>query len=559
MLTNLNKLTGTYHNTASLAPDSDWYRLRLFNYFRGALALFFITIYLNGWLQALVPQPTVHAMLYIITASFFLGSCILFSFTIARRQPRLDVQVIIQTLMDIAAIILLIHATGGLQTGLGMLLIISTSMTSLFLKKRITILFAAIATLSVLAEQVISRVLDPAYTPAFTQAGILGVLIFASALLTTYITKHLRESEQLAKDKSLELESVVQLNEHIIRSMRTGILVIANDGTVLLSNNAAAELLGNINISYRCSLQHISPALFQRFQEWFSNKMQNHHPITQSHGLPDIQPGFSQIDQTPGGSGRTLIFLEDAAQLTQRFQQVKLASLGRLTASIAHEIRNPLAAINHAGQLLGESSDDPADVKLTQIINTQTRRLNNIVENVLQLSRQQRGNIEAICILDWLQQFREEFHTTHNLHAYQIHIQIQPRTLSILFDPTHLHQVLWNLCSNAINHSNMAISNIMINIQGGIDEDMAQPYIDIIDNGPGIDRETQSHIFEPFFTTRSDGTGLGLYITREVIETNRAKIRYIELPTGGTCFRIYFLEASASAQMPVQPIADELK
>jgi len=540
----------TYNNPVK-TDDTDWYRLRLFNYFRGTLALLFITVYLNGWLQQLVPVNRIQSVLFITTALLYLASSVIFIVSISSRQPPLNIQVIIQTLVDISAIILLMHASGGLQTGMGMLLIITTSMTGIFLTQRLTLLFAAIATLAILGEQIIF--LDTGFTPAFTQASMLGALIFISALLTTYIASHLRVSEKLAHDRSRELKSVVQMNEHIIRSMRTGIMVVDNNGSVLLSNNAAAELLGIDRIRHYTRLNKISPILYQRYQEWINHHIQNHQSIAQPHGLPDIQPGFSQIDQNPDGSQRTLIFLDDATQLAQRFQQVKLASLGRLTASIAHEIRNPLAAINHAGQLLGESSHDPADSKLTRIINTQTKRLNAIVENVLQLSRQQQGNIETIILQDWLQKFREEFYRTQGIQRSQMRLEIQPPDLMILFDPTQLHQALWNLCSNAINHSGMTTDTIIIRIQGGFDTDMAQPFIDIIDNGSGIDKQTQEHIFEPFFTTHADGTGLGLYITREVIETNRAKIRYIHLPAGGTCFRIHFLKATQTTPARVSP------
>ena len=351
----------------------------------------------------------------------------------------------------------------------------------------------------------------------------------------------------LAEETSQELESIVQMNEHIIRNMRTGIILIKNNGLILMANNAALELLGNIKIPPESNLKDISADLYNRFTDWNNNAVQGQQPIQQKQGLPDIQPGFSHIDNSGTESdrrrGRTLIFLEDATQLTQRFQQVKLASLGRLTASIAHEIRNPLAAINHAGQLLGESSDNEADKKLTDIINTQAKRLNGIVENVLQLSRQQRGTPEAINLYQWLLSFRDEFIATQNLAAYQLHIKISPEDIEVLFDTGQLHQVMWNLCSNAINHSNMDRSNVMINITGKIDAKMRQPYIDIIDNGPGIDKETAANIFDPFYTTSSEGTGLGLYITKEVIESNRAKIRHISPQTGGTCFRIYFQKA----------------
>jgi two-component system sensor histidine kinase PilS (NtrC family) len=518
--------------------------LRLFNYFRGLLSLFFIAIYLNGWFLQLIPTGFSHPELFITTSVIYLAASLFFITGINRRRPGLDTQVIVHTLVDLCCIILLMHATGGVRTGLGMLLIITISMTSLFLHYRVTILFAAISALAIIAEQIYSQFIYINYSPAFTQAGILGILIFISAFLTTYTAKRLKESEKLAEETSQELETIVQMNEHIIRSMRTGIIVIKNSGKILMANNAALELLGNIKIDANSNIKNISVELYNRFIDWNNNAIQNHQPIQQKQGLPDLQPGFSHIDQSANPNekhqGRTLIFLEDATQLAQRFQQVKLASLGRLTASIAHEIRNPLAAINHAGQLLGETTRDEADTKLTKIINTQVKRLNGIVENVLQLSRQQRGTPEIINLYQWLIHFREEFIANHKLLAYQIQIKIIPDTIEILFDAGQLHQVMWNLCSNAINHSKMDLSNVMINIQGEIDDVITQPYIDIIDNGYGIDKETQTHIFEPFFTTSSEGTGLGLYITKEVIESNRAKIRYISPETGGTCFRIYF-------------------
>jgi len=540
----LNKLPTEPNNTFLHSVPDAWYRLRLFNYFRISLALFFIAIYLNGWLVQLIPSGFAHTKLFITTSAVYFIASLFFITGIIRRKPTLDTQVIVHTLVDITCIIILMHATGGIRTGLGMLLIISISMTSLFLHKRVTILFAAISALAVIVEQIYSQFTYTNYTPAFTQAGMLGILIFITASLSAYTAKKLKESEKLAEDASHELEAIVQMNEHIIHSMRTGIIVIKNNGQILMTNNAALELLGRTSINSLSNLKNISINLYNRFIDWNDHTIQNHQPIQQAQGLPDIQPGFSHIDQSDNPNekrhGRTLIFLEDASQLTQRFQQMKLASLGRLTASIAHEIRNPLAAINHAGQLLGETSENEADKKLTNIINAQSKRLNGIVENVLQLSRQQRGTPEAIDLYQWLLQFKEEFISTHKLQTNQIQIRIKSQVTKISFDSGQLHQVMWNLCSNAINHSQMELSNIMINLRGEIDEIIDQPYLDIIDNGPGIDEETQANIFDPFFTTSSEGTGLGLYITKEVIESNRAKIRHIPLSTGGTCFRIYF-------------------
>jgi two-component system sensor histidine kinase PilS (NtrC family) len=539
----LNNITTSSTYTFQQKTPEAWYRLRLFNYFRGFLSLLFIAIYFNGWLLKLVPERFSDPDLFITTSFTYLIASLLFITGINYRKPGLDTQVVFHTLIDISCIIILMHATGGIRAGLGMLLIISISMTSIFLHKKVTILFAAIAALGIIAEQVYSQVTYPDYPPAFTQAGMLGILIFISAFLTIHTAKRLKETEKIAEATSLELEAIIQMNEHIIKSMRTGIIVMQNNGLILMANNAALELLGNISINPRTKLKDISTQLDERFIDWNDNAIQNHQPIQQVQGLPDLQPGFSSIEQNETLSnqqGRTLIFIEDATQIAQRFQQVKLASLGRLTASIAHEIRNPLAAINHAGQLLGETARDNADTKLTDIINTQAKRLNGIIENVLQLSRQHRGTPETIHLSKWLTQFRAEFISTHNLQAYQIQIKIIPDNIDILFDATQLHQIMWNLCTNAITHSNIEHSNLMINIQGGIDTIVKQPYIDITDNGSGIDKETQAHIFDPFFTTSSTGTGLGLYITKEVIESNRAKIRHISPATGGTCFRIVF-------------------
>jgi len=538
-------------NTLSDSTNDSWYRLRLFNYFRVTLALFFIILYLNGWFHLLLDNEFSFDKTFISTSIIYLLTSLFFFAGIIRQSPQLETQVIIHTLIDIACLIILMHAAGGIRSGLGMLLIVSVSMSSLFLKKQLAIAFAAIATLSVLTEQIYSLFFYDHPSPAFTQAGLLGTLIFVSALLTIYTAKQLKESEKLAEETSAELEAIVQMNEHIIKSMRTGIMVIKNNGHILMANNAALELLGHITIDSQTNLKKISTALYNRFLDWNNNAIQEHQPVQQAQGLPDLQPGFSHIHQNTYKNngeknrhqGRSLIFLEDATRLAQRFQQMKLASLGRLTASIAHEIRNPLAAINHAGQLLAEAPKNEVDKKLTTIINSQSKRLNAIVENVLQLSRQQRGTAETIKIHQWLLQFREEFVSTNKLNTGQLHIKIVPDDIEILFNSNQLHQVMWNLCSNAINHSNMEITNIMIVFQGKIDQHSKQPYLDIINNGSGIHKSTLTHIFEPFFTTSREGSGLGLYISKEVIESNRARIHHVSPANGGTCFRIYFQPA----------------
>jgi len=240
----------------------------------------------------------------------------------------------------------------------------------------------------------------------------------------------------------------------------------------------------------------------------------------------------------------TLILLDDQARLSQQAQQLKLASLGRLTASIAHEIRNPLGALSHAAQLLGETPGlGRAEERLVEIIGTHTRRMNEIVESVLQLSRRDAGHPETLRLRPWLEEFINEFTELNDLDAEQVSLAISPPTTEILADEVQLRQILNNICENSLRYGQPATGRYHLSLQGGLSREIRGPFVDIVDEGPGILPDLVSQLFEPFFTTdRSGGTGLGLYIARELAENNRARIEYIPVPTGGSCFRIVFAD-----------------
>jgi two-component system sensor histidine kinase PilS (NtrC family) len=230
--------------------DSGWRRLRLLNYYRCTLALFFIVMYFSGWATEIFHGDYYVPDLFKIASLGYFICSLIFIVSLAQRKPEIELQIILHTCIDIIAIITLMHASGGVRSGLGMLLVINISLTSLFLPLRVTLTFAALASLSILGEQLYSQLIQPTYTPSFIQAGILGMLFFAFATLTSNIARRLHESELLASQKSRELESAIQMNEHVIRNMRTGILVVDSDGQIQMANNAAASLLGNIYIEY---------------------------------------------------------------------------------------------------------------------------------------------------------------------------------------------------------------------------------------------------------------------------------------------------------------------
>jgi len=531
----------TQKSLDQLQDQFSWRPLRLLNYYRLFLASIFLIFFSSGFTGHIlgIQLPNMFfwtCLMYVIISISFIYAAYI-------RSPDFKTQVAIQAVADIITITVLMHSSGGIESGLGMLLIVNVTASSIFLSKQNAYLISSVASLAVLGEQFTADYLLLGEVINYPKAGILGVLLFSSAIIASTLSTRSRESQALASQTTAELADLEKLNEHIIKNMRTGIVVVLPNGQIYMANEAAEVLLGNRKLDGRPHLSTISPMLYKRLRQWFKTPNLEQLPLKQEQGLPDLQPGMSKLDQNRKNS-EIIIFLEDAAQLNQRFQEVKLASLGRLTASIAHEIRNPLGAINHAAQLLNETLKDPSNTKLSNIINTQVQRLNHTIENILQLSRQNSSSREHINLFSWLGSFKTEFCNSQALSAEQVIIDITPRSTDILFDVSHLHQVVWNLCSNAVAHSHREKSQIKLQLQGGVTLESRQPFLDIIDNGDGIDPDVVHQIFDPFFTTSSAGTGLGLYITKEMVESNRAKIRYIPLPKGGSCFRITFIPST---------------
>jgi two-component system sensor histidine kinase PilS (NtrC family) len=241
-------------------------------------------------------------------------------------------------------------------------------------------------------------------------------------------------------------------------------------------------------------------------------------------------------------SGPILVFLEDASIMNARVQQSKLASLGRLSASIAHEIRNPVGAMSHAGQLLAESRAlDENDLRLTEIIRTHAERVSHIIDNVLQLSRRESSRPERFLLRPWLEDFAHEFSRTLELQESELSLGEVPADLEVRMDTSHLRQVMWNLCDNAVKYASET-GGILVELQAGRTQRTGQPYLEVLDQGHGVDPATVDKIFEPFFTDRKGGTGLGLYISRELCELNRATLVYQAREPGGSIFRIVFAD-----------------
>jgi len=237
---------------------------------------------------------------------------------------------------------------------------------------------------------------------------------------------------------------------------------------------------------------------------------------------------------------QTLIFLEDTSIVAERVQQSKLAALGRLSASIAHEVRNPVGAMSHAAQLLQESPNLSApDLRLSSIITSNAERVSTIINNILQLSRRETTHAQSLSLNGWVEEFSHQFEQSFQLSVDQLHVERPGYPVTVKVDASHLHQIVSNLCENALKYGQSS-SGKWLEIRYGRISNTNRPYLEIADRGAGIDPEQAIRIFEPFFTAGDGGTGLGLFIARELTHCNRAVLIYEPRHGGGSIFRIVF-------------------
>lgn len=508
-----------------------WKPLRYLNFYRVILASLFVTPVM---IEKGIPILSSHNLkLYMLISLSYLLISLFSSFAIHWQKPSYRALVYGLAFLDITALTLLMHASGGVQSGLGLFIVVAIAGNSLLTEGRTASLFAAMAAIAILSEQVYSQI-EGILPTNYTHAGALGITIFATAILAHVLSRRIHETEAIATQRGMDLANMAQLNEYVIKRLQSGIIVVDPDNSIRLMNDSAAQMLGTQLQKTQRELDDISSDISKLLNKWKKNKNRT-QSIVRSHKV-DILPSFTQLGSEQNSA--TLVFLENSTRMSHQAQQMKLASLGRLTAGIAHEIRNPLGAISHAEQLLAESAHlDQAEKRLTQIIHTHTSRVNAIIENVLQLSRRGSRVAEELVLKHWLDRFLQEFMQSENIPDKEIQVMFNHNP-SVNIDPSQMHQVLWNIMQNSWRFSKNHVGSPKLEIFGGEQDD--HPYLDIIDYGPGIDPETAQSIFEPFFTTDAKGSGLGLYIARELCEINNARLTYIPMPAGGSCFRIEF-------------------
>jgi two-component system sensor histidine kinase PilS (NtrC family) len=487
---------------------------------------------------ALFAEPRHPRLAILLAASYLLLACLLF---LLRRRGAIATQVKAGVTADIVVTALAMHALPELAAGIAMMLLFNIGAAALLLPLRSGLIAATGAGLALAVEFVVSALADTPQRP-LAEVPMFAMGYLAIATLTSLLGRQLRASEALAEQRGSQAESLAEVNELIIRRMRTGVLLVDADGEIRLANEAAMAQLGQIGQvgEGRRLLATAAPTLAARLQRWRRDGQLDATPLQLAPGLPEVLPRFARL---LADSEQVLIFLDDVELASRRAESLTLATLGRFSASLAHEIRNPLAAISYATQLLEESREIPdTDRRLLEIIHQQTQRMNAIVENVLALARRERAQPEPVELTGFARQFVADYRQSHPLHDDQLEAMCPPQPVHCQVDRRQLQQVITVLVDNALTYGRFPGAPARVALRVHQDA-RGQPLLDVLDHGPGIPEAVASQLFRPFFTTSPHGTGLGLYIARELCLANQADLTYVPLPAGGACFRVHLARA----------------
>ncbi|WP_394005160.1 sensor histidine kinase [Luteimonas sp. WGS1318] len=456
------------------------------------------------------------------------------------RHPHIDhpAHAVVGVAVDIAVAGLVSHAIPEVAPGVAMLLLFNISAASLFVSLRSSLLIAAAAAAALLFERIVSIVGGSSFDRPLAETLMFALGFFAAASLTRQLGKQVRDTQALAERRGAEAANMAEINELVIRRMQTGVLLVDGTGHIRLANEAAMLLLGDIDTPgddalHGRTLSKLAPRLALRLADWLRSGSTDDAPLTLREHT-DVMPRFVRL---LANSDHTLIFLDDTSLVSRRAESLTLATMGRFSAGLAHEIRNPLAAISYATQLLEESEDiRDADRRLLQIIHQQCVRTNGIVESVLSLARRERARPEHVELVAAAQAFVQDYRMIVADDNAEVRVSCDQATLPAVFDPRHLHQVLTALVNNAVRYGRMpgALARITLRIE----QDGDCPSLSVLDRGPGIPEAVAAQLFRPFFTTSESGTGLGLYIAHELCRANEAQLEYVAVPGGGACFRI---------------------
>ncbi|WP_414691493.1 sensor histidine kinase [Noviherbaspirillum sp.] len=467
---------------------------------------------------------------------------VVFALSAVYWQRQFIFQLLVQLMVDIGAISLLYVAAGGARSGLAILFLFPLAGAAVLAPLVLALFFVSVVTLIMLSESGY-QLLHSMDSASPSRAGLYGAAFFAAIFVINRLAAKLIKQENLAAQRGNELQVQEAINRMIIADMGDGILVVGPDSEVFAGNPAAGRMLG-LSIpdgKPGCRLTDF-PALMpiaDAFFAWRNRERDETDPSTyivikpgdtvgsgqrehRREFVTHVKLRFGKVETPRLVEDRSLIFVQDVTEIENQAQQLKLASMGRLTASIAHEVRNPLSAIAHAASLLKEDTVEPTQERLLNIVGDNVIRLNRMIEDILKLSRKAQTHSEPLELGPFLAELIEEFVESHGVPPGVIR-QGNMAGISVRFDPLHLREVVVNLLSNALRYASGDNGSIRLEV---VSPQPGRPELHVQDDGPAITPEIRAHLFEPFYTTSSKGTGLGLYVARELCLNNGAMLDY---------------------------------
>lgn len=506
-------------------PSHYWRALYYFNLYRLALGAGLATL---GASHGLARVGERSPILFMAAAVAFALSSVAHIITITRGRPSFRTQAHIQFTLDVLLLALMAHASGGINSGLYLLMLVFVAAAGVVLSGRLTLYVAALASIAALTEHTFNRIWYPGAGP-YTPVALLGIGLFSVGLAVYFVSWRIRQTEKLAEQRGVEVRQLSRLNELVVQQLDSGVLVVEPGGRVIPMNNMARAQLQLPPTSATLALGTLPKPLADalRAPAKTASVVEIHGQRLRPHPYPLAVAG-----------GPLVVLLEDVSRVENEAQRIKLAALGRLVSALAHELRNPLGAISHAAQLLDESGAlTNEDRKLLGIVETHAARIARLIDSVLKLSRREPSDTPRIDLDSWLKTFQEGF-AAANPDAAGL-LEIRETRLTVIADPDRLHQILGNLCENALRHGAVNGRAARIRIEGGRNAESGIAYLDVADTGPGVPADLRERLFEPFFTTDTGGTGLGLYLSRELCEAAGGRLEYIPQERGA-CFRVWF-------------------
>jgi len=495
----------------------------------------------TGWeLVTARPRLFVSACITYFTAAVLL--------IIARRLhwSSLRIVALVNATVDALAIGFIVYASGGASSGLGILLVLPVFALTVLAGPRDALLIAAVAALAILVQQLFIGMTSLTAAADYITAGVFGAVLFLVALATWPVASRLRESEALVRRQEVDLANLAQLSQYIVQHLRESLIVLDEHDRIRLINESAAEILGDEQSYPDALVGEASPRLLYLLESWRQRAGTRGTAPTPdptfvaADGARLIRAHFAPLGAS--NPGPVLVFLEDTSLIDERVQQSKLAALGRLSASIAHEIRNPVGAMSHAGQLLGESSHLTGDDRrLTEIIRGNAGRVSAIIDNVQRLARREAARLESLPLAPWTQEFQQEFCQTMQWPPARLVVSSANPDVEVRVDPDQLRQILWNLCENALKHAIADSHEERLEMRYGRMSGSDRPFLEVADRGKGVAPEQAERIFEPFYSG-GRGTGLGLFLARELAQANAATLLYEPRAGGGSVFRLVFAD-----------------